>query len=79
MTKQLTKATVNKSKDKCKYYREAENEMFVPSCGVESGVVEIDVHPEDVMEWVYCPFCGREIKLKNHKRHPGLYDGCDDF
>lgn len=65
---------------KCKYYREAENEMFVPSCGVESGVAEIDVHPEDVLEWVYCPFCGKKIELKNHKRHPGLfYGGNDDF
>lgn len=65
---------------KCKYYREAENETFIPSCGVENGVVEIDVHPEDAMEWVYCPFCGGKIKPKNHKRHPGLfYGGDDDF
>lgn len=60
---------------KCRYYRKGEGETFVPSCGVEDGEVNNSVHPEDATEWVYCPFCGGKIKLKNHKQHPGLVCG----
>lgn len=60
---------------KCIYYRGAENETYVPSCGVEDGEVCNDVHPEDAMEWEYCPFCGGKIKRRERKQHPDLVRG----
>ena len=61
---------------KCKYYRGAENETRVPSCGVEAGEVYNTVHPEDAMEREYRPFfCGGNIRRRERKQHPDLVRG----
>lgn len=42
---------------KCKYVRDSEIEQYETSCTGDW------VHPIDVLEWAYCPFCGDKIKL----------------
>ena len=54
--------------DKCRYTRTSEIEQYTPDCCIEyddDGYIQPTrcAHPEDVEEWVYCPFCGDEIKI----------------
>lgn len=57
----------------CIYYQESRIQSYVPSCCVEDGEIDNDVHPEDLEYWTNCPFCGGHIELKEGKKHPHLY------
>ena len=48
--------------NKCKYNRDSEIEQYTPECCVEDGSSNTYVHPIDMAEWYYCPYCSREIK-----------------
>lgn len=49
---------------KCKYSRSHYNDTYTPACCVDENEDTVyDVHPEDIYDWVYCPFCGNKIKI----------------
>lgn len=49
----------------CKYYRENENDMYVPECTGDSVQVR-----ERHIENNTCQFCGKEIELKENTEVP---------
>lgn len=59
---------------KCKYFAPDVNTAITPACCTSlnehtgEDQTDYDVHPLDAMDWKYCPFCGREIKLKASKK-----------
>jgi hypothetical protein len=54
----------------CKYTRESSIEMYSPECCTDwdpafAMLLSRDVHPSDMDEWEYCPWCGKTIEAES--------------
>lgn len=47
---------------KCKYTRDSDIFQYTPDCCLDDEYPSTSVHPEDMTEWTFCPYCSEEIQ-----------------